>query len=410
LTRAGRLEDGRAARPSRPKGWDAGRRSAGAERKFRIVQAGRNAAEAPELAFFLPTLAGGGAEKTVLALAAELVARGRRVDLVVGKYIGALTGTEPNGLGVVSLDARRVLTSGRAYADYLRWARPAVVVSAVENANIVSCLARLSGAPRHRIVVHVDSALWPTGGAFNPVRRLPWLALSASAFQLADLFVPVSGGIEAQLRGFAGLGRKPIRRVYNPVIDPGFFERAAAPLPIPRPGSGPLIVAVGRLVKDKDYPNLLAAFALLPRELDSQLLIVGEGPDLVSLVELGRRLGVAERVHFCGFHANPLPFMRAADVFVLSSKREGLPTVLIEALACGARVVSTDCRFGPREILKHGALGRLVPIADPAALQAAIFDALEGSPPDPSAVSDHLTPFAVDHATSRFLEVIGAPV
>jgi glycosyltransferase involved in cell wall biosynthesis len=206
----------------------------------------------------------------------------------------------------------------------------------------------------------------------------------------ADGIIVVSNGVRDDMARVTKIPSERITVIYNPsVVRDEVWEKAQAPLDHPwlKPGQPPVIIAVGRLQIQKDYPTLFSAFAQVRKRLPARLLILGEGRERGSLEELVRKLGLENDVSMPGFVMNPYAYMARASLFVLSSRWEGLPTVLIEALCCGTSVVSTDCPSGPREILKGGEYGRLVPVGDVDALAQAIEAALgskASSPPHES--------------------------
>jgi glycosyltransferase involved in cell wall biosynthesis len=162
--------------------------------------------------------------------------------------------------------------------------------------------------------------------------------------------------------------------IYNPVIDSGFFEKSRQKLAHGwRSNQAPIVLGVGRLSKQKDFPTLVRAFRLVRDAQIARLVILGEGEDRESLSMLIRSLGLENDIDLPGFVENPFAFMSKASVFVLSSTWEGLPNVLIQALAAGAPIVSTDCPSGPREILKDGLYGELVPVGDHVSMAHAIL-------------------------------------
>jgi len=138
----------------------------------------------------------------------------------------------------------------------------------------------------------------------------------------------------------------------------------------------PIIIAVGRLTKAKDYPTFLRAFSLICKKRKAHLVILGEGEERKNLENLIHKLNLPENVAFLGFQKNPYKYMQKASVFVLSSKREGFPNVIVEAMTCGVPVISTNCQSGPNEIIKNGENGILVPVGDEKALAEAILKVL----------------------------------
>ena len=172
-----------------------------------------------------------------------------------------------------------------------------------------------------------------------------------------------------------------------------------------RPGEPPVVLGVGKLSPQKGFDVLLRAFARVRAERPARLVILGEGPQRRALERLARELGIADDVSLPGFVANPFAWMARCAVFALSSRWEGLPSVLIEALACGCAVVSTDCPSGPAEILDGGAFGPLCPVGDAAALAGAILRVLE-APTAPARLRARAATFSVDAAADRYLEVL----
>jgi glycosyltransferase involved in cell wall biosynthesis len=161
---------------------------------------------------------------------------------------------------------------------------------------------------------------------------------------------------------------------------------------------------VGRLQQQKDYPTLLHAFAQVRQTRPVHLLILGEGKERAQLEELIKKLGLEDDVSMPGFVMNPYAYMARASMFVLSSRWEGLPTVLIEALCCGTPVVSTDCPSGPREILKDGQYGQLVPVGEANALAQAIASTLDSKAPGPPLES--WQPYDLQNVVNQYLDLL----
>lgn len=361
----------------------------------------------PDIALFLPTLYSGGAERVQINLAEYFLRQGLTVDFVVCKYYGSLKDKVPKGVRLISLDASKVMFSLPAYLRYLRIARPVAVLSSVENANIISCLGKMFSSHRHRLLVRLDNSLTEQGPLLVQMRRRLLSLAIASTFHAADEFVAVSDGLKRQLSRLPGIGGKPIHRIYNPIIHAGFEAQAsetpALPLAI-APGE-PYVVAVGRLHEQKGYDSLLRAFARAVRRRPSHLVILGEGDDRAALEALAASLGVAENVHFLGYASNPLAYMRHAKVFALSSIAEGFGNVIVEALACGTPVISTDCPHGPSEILAGGRFGTLVPVGDIDALADAIVAHLSRPRPAMSnELKEHLKLFSIDTIGRQYIE------
>ena len=167
----------------------------------------------------------------------------------------------------------------------------------------------------------------------------------------------------------------------------------------------PVVLAVGKLIARKDFSVLLTAFARLLARRPARLVVLGEGRLRHKLLALAKELRLEECVDFPGFQENPYAFLAKADLFVLSSRNEALPTVLIEAMACGCPVVSTDCPFGPREILEDGRLGPLVPVGDAVALAAAMARVLD-EPPSRGPLRERASFFSVERAVDQYEQLL----
>jgi len=357
---------------------------------------------ANKLAIFLPSLSGGGAEHAMLNLAHGIASCGYAVDLVLaqakGPYLNHVNGT----IRLVDLKASRMLSSLPGLTRYLRRERPSALLSTLDYANVVALWARrLAGTPG-RVAVNEQNTI--SRSAPNSARRRQRMVLPLVKrfYPWADYIIGNSQGVADDLVKVTGLPRKRIHILYNPVMTPEAREKARAPLNHPwfEAGQPPVLLAVGRLTRQKDFPVLLQAFAQVRQTWPARLIILGEGPDRSSLEALVNQLGVEHDVSLPGFVTNPYAYMSRASLFVLSSRWEGLPTVLIEALYCGSPVVSTDCPSGPREILRDGQYGQLVPVGEADALARAIERTLAGKTPKPP--SESWKPYELETVVSQY--------
>lgn len=335
----------------------------------------------PDVAFFLPSVVGDGAQRIVLAIGEALARGGLRVDLVLAKREGVLLDRIPEGVRVVDLQASRMLAAIPALAGYLQRSQPRVLMPTITVANVVALIARWLAAVPTRVVIRQAAHLSATKDISNRLkaRLIAWLA--ARLYRTADGAVAISKGVGEDLVVGAGIDRRRLSVIYNPIdvervrreglVDPGhpWLNDAI-----------PVVIGVGRLTHQKDFATLLRAFARLRKIRPARLIVLGEGEDRDALKAVAAELRVADDVDFPGYKTNRLGYMARARVFVLSSRWEGFGNVLVEALACGVPVVSTDCPSGPREILDDGAVGALVPVGDDGAMAAAIADALDRPP------------------------------
>jgi glycosyltransferase involved in cell wall biosynthesis len=352
----------------------------------------------PHVAFFLPHLGGGGAEKMVATLANGLAVRGYRVDMVLVQAVGIHLQTLSDSVQVVDLRARSTYLALPALVGYLRRHRPQVVNSSLPLTNLLAIIARWSAHSPARLAIRLENTT-------SAQRRSPWKKflekrLLSRLFPWADNIIAVSRAVAKDAESYLHIPASRIDVIYNPVLG-----SAVGPANLPGPvhpwlsdGCPPVILAAGRLTPAKDFPTLLKAFADVHRLRAVRLVILGEGDQRSSLLALARQLQVAQDVDFPGFVPDVSSYMRSSEAFVLSSIYEGLPTVLIEALASGCAVVSTDCQGGAREILAEGAYGDLVPVGDVRALAAAINRVLDGQRKnvDPAWLQQFTTEAVVD--------------
>jgi glycosyltransferase involved in cell wall biosynthesis len=293
-----------------------------------------------------------------------------------------------------------------ALVRYLRDEHPRVVISALNYVNVVTLWARSLSRVDVPVIVseHNTPSVLRLVSHKRRARLMP--RLTRHFYRWADRIVAVSEGVAQDLTRSLGIDPERIEVIYNPVITPELRERARAAVDHPWlvAGAPPLIVAVGRMAAQKDYPLLLRAFEQVRRKRAARLMILGDGPLRDRLQAQAKEMGISDAVSMPGFVDNPLAFVSRASLFALSSRCEGLPTVLIEALYCGTPIVSTDCPSGPREILKAGRYGRLVPVGDADALSAAMENALRERPPAPP--EESWKPYTVDHAVDGFCRLL----
>lgn len=341
------------------------------------------------IALFLPDLTEGGAERIMLNLAREL-AEGEgaetalAVDLVVAQAVGPYVQQVAPCVRLVDLKASGTLASLPQLARYLRRERPVALLSALDRANVTAVWARKLAGVSTRIVISIHNTMSVERSHATHLKAKLMPAFAKRSYPLADAIVTVSNGAAEDLARTLAMPRDRIQVIYNPVVNPAMLAASREPLNHPWFGRGgpPVLLATGRMQPQKDYPTLLHAFAKIQKG-SARLLILGDGPDRPRITCLVRELGLEDSVAMPGFVDNPYPFMAHAAAFVLSSQWEGLPTVLIEALACGTPILSTDCPNGPREILEGGRYGRLVPVGDVDALAEAMRAVLANPPAPP---------------------------
>ena len=355
-----------------------------------------------KIAFLIPNLRGGGAERVAVNLANSFVQRGYAVDMVLLSAHGELLADLLPNVRVINLRVNRLRGLLFPLVRYLRQSRPAALLACIWPLTIVALLARALAFVPIRVVV-AEHTTWSR----DEIAGTSWGRWKVASsmhyvFPAADGIVTVSNGAAEDLARFANLDRSAITVIYNPVVG-DFKPPSSTPLAPDGwwTGTHRKVLAVGTLNLIKDHATLLHAFAHLSRQVDARLLILGEGNCRGALEAQAQQLGIEANVFMPGFIKDTSSYFQQADLHVLSSTGEGLPTVIIEALATGTPVVSTDCPSGPREILSGGKFGRLVPVGDAAALAAAMAESLSATH-DTAALKARAQDFSIDKAVDQY--------
>ena len=364
------------------------------------------------ISLFVPTLHGGGTERVMLDLAKGFLAREYAVELVLVRAAGDLVNDIPDGCQVVDLDCRRAPVALSALIRHLARSNPDVLLATLPQAVATAIIAKKVLGGRIKVVARIANTM-----SEEMARAQRRSVLRSYGFRVARATLPFSDGIVAVSDGVADDLKQHhlperalhlVRRIYNPVVSPEQDELAKQP-PVYTWGSEgcntPLILAAGRLTDVKDHATLLRAFAHVARNRDCHLMILGEGPERDNLRALAVDLGIDSRVTMPGFVPNPFTYMERASVVVQSSRYEGFPNVLVQAMSRGTSVVSTDCPSGPREILMDSAFGSLVPIGDDVSMAQAIERTLnERSPSD--TLKLRAADFAADRSVEQYLTLL----
>lgn len=358
------------------------------------------------IALYLPSLSGGGAERVMVILANGFAGRGYQVDLILAKAEGPYQRDVSKHVRVVNLDSSRVSRSLPGLVRYLRRERPSVVLSALKHANVFLILSRIFARVSTRIILTEHNNFSASNKDAKNWRDKSIIFFMRWAYQRADNIIAVSKGVADDLAPNVGIRRSAIDVIYNPVVSDEIYQKAKEPVDHPwfQPGEPPVLLGVGRLEPQKDFSTLIHAFARVRKAHEVRLVILGEGPLRSALQAEISYLDLEEDVLLLGFVSNPYAFMRVSSLFILSSAWEGFGNVLVEAMACGAPVVSTDCPSGPAEILDGGRLGRLVSVGDVGSLSEAIVATLgEKQPP---AEASRATEFSMERAISEYLKIM----
>ena len=361
----------------------------------------------PKVAVFASFSGAGGVERMIVNLCRGMAEHGHPVDLVLVRAVSQHLAGLPSSVRVVPLNSRHTFGSIFALARYLRRERPAALLAAKDRAGQTAVVARWLSGLKPRLVFRIGTTVTAALEGRSPLTKLLWYLPMRLLYRFADAIVAVSQGVADDLQQITGLPRERFRVIANPVITPDLAVRAGETVDHPWLGdpSVPVILGIGRLTRQKDFPTLLKAFSLVCGEVDCRLMILGEGRDRASLEQLARDLGIAGRVALVGFRPNPYAYLQRARLFVLSSAWEGSPNALTEAMALGVPVVATDCPSGPREVLDGGRLAPLVPVGDVQALAAAIKASLLRLP-RPEQLRQSVAEYAMMHSSQRYLDVL----
>jgi len=393
----------------------------------------------------LPSLQGGGAERSMLSLVKGFLSQGRTVDLVLCQAKGAYLGDIPSGATMIELQAtgelqarcrvalgnrrdffallRPVLLATkiapeilrlRSLQHYIETHGPDVILSALTYANLIAIWAKQRSGTNVPVVVSERIALSTHCAVPSNFRKWRWRYLPElvrRTYPGADAVVAVSGDVANELVSGIGLNQQSVTTIHNPVVDEALRTSARQTLEDPwfAAAGVPVILGVGRLTEQKDFATLLRAFAAVHAQRKVRLVILGEGNLDKDLENLANKLGIQEDVAMPGFVENPFQYMARASVLVMSSKYEGLPGVLIQALACGCPVVSTDCPGGTREILEDGKIGALVAVGDVDGMALAILSQLD-NPTSKDVLLRRAEDFSVEGGVSNYLALLDAVV
>lgn len=332
------------------------------------------------IAVIIPSLAGGGMERMRMHLIQEWVRKGIHVDLVVSRFQGPLSDSIPGKVNVFEIAGSRPYLFPFNLYRYLKTRKPTHVLSATDDLNAITILIVMLSGNNIPVVIsfhnHLSSKLKLANGLEKLKLHIVILMLKR-LIPYCHGIISVSQGVADDLRRYFYFNSDVCHVVYNPVITEETSRRIQEPLKgCPVPNDIPWILFAGRFVHAKGIDILVDGFERIVGKTPAHLVLIGHGPVKHEIIAKIEAKGLSERVHLMGFQSNPLPWMREASVFVLPSRHEGLPNVIIEALACGTQVIATDCPSGPSEILESGKYGQLVSIENPDMLSKAILKSL----------------------------------
>jgi glycosyltransferase involved in cell wall biosynthesis len=359
-----------------------------------------------KITIYLPSLNGGGAERVFAILANEFIRLGFDVVLILGIAEGPYLEEISAKVEVVDFQSKRIRGSFLKLVKYFRKNRPNIVLTAMRHANIMVTIALILSNVKSRLILSERNSISISLKHMSTFKAIFLKFAMFATYRYADKIISVSKGVSDDLCSTLAINRSRVQVIYNPIetnsiinlsqedVDLNWFSKI----------SSPIVLSVGRLTKQKDHETLLYAFSKVIKRKKAHLVILGDGDLRDNLLKKIENLGLTDFVSLPGFILNPFPIMKKSDIFVLSSLWEGLPNSLIQAMTFGLPVVSTNCQFGPEEILENGRWGKLVPVGDINGLADAIIETLaDGVHPDTACRS---LDFSVEHASKLYLDAI----
>ena len=343
----------------------------------------------------------------MLNIASALSERNHDIELILVKKEGELADRIPRSIKVVDLASTGALMSIPALFRYFRKHKPPLLISSLPHISLLAIIVKLLACAKTNIVIVEHNTLSQSVRFASSLKDRTLPLLMRIIYPLADKIVAVSTGVADDLSKIIGIPRPQIEVIYNPVVTPELHALSLESVGHPwfEHGEPPVILGIGRLTQAKGFSTLIHAFSRIrENQCLARLIILGEGDERSHLEQLISELGIESEVSLPGFHQNPYFFLRNASVFVLSSLWEGLPTVLIEALACGTAIVSTNCPSGPDEILENGKWGTLVPVNNENALVAAIENTL--TTPQRAIPEIAWARFRQEEVTDKYLQLV----
>lgn len=364
-----------------------------------------------KICLLLSRIGNGGLERVQINLANQFLSAGHEVDFVTGTTCDSPYPALDAGIPVIEIAPRGPWSFAAGLAAYMRRSKPDCVLTTSNDIACIALFMRAILAPKVRIIVtqHLSLAapLEHARGLSRVKRDLLYRAMRV-LLPFADARIAVSEGVASDMAQMISIAKDTIDVIYNPIVTPDFASKCSELIPWPWPKDGvPTIVYVGRLALEKRLDILLAAALPLLKSGQARLLIVGNGPQADWVEEQIDALGLRLVSACTGFVQNVLPYIAQSDVLVLPSDYEGFGNVLVEALACGVQIVSTDCPHGPREILAGGKFGQLVPVGDPAPMRQAILDSMQSKfHVDRNELIGRSTDFSSQNAANSYMKII----
>lgn len=356
------------------------------------------------ISLFIPNLNIGGEERVIATLASQFANHGYKTDLILISAKGKFLSEVSDKVNVVNLKAKNAYSSVPNLIRYWRSSKPEILISTLDLTNLIALIVRKVLKLNTRVIIRIASTVSIQKRSLLK-KKIEKLLLSI-IYTWADEIIAVSLGVSEDLSRYTKIPLERIKVLYNPVITPSLLEKREENIDHPWFGEGqqPIVLGIGRLHDAKNFALLIESFSMVNSIIPAKLIILGEGDKRPELESLIKKFNLSDYVALPGSVSNPYKYLKNAAVYVLSSNWEGLPTTLIEALACGCPVVSTDCSSGPNDILKGGKYGYLSPVADPNLLAQGIIKVLGGKIKNVD--EEWLEQFTLETIFNKWLEIV----
>jgi len=315
------------------------------------------------VSFFLASLRGGGAERSVVNLCDYFIDQGYDVDLVLVDYVGQYISILNKKVNIFNFSKRRSFHSIFSLRKYILKRQPDILMSSVINLNLILIFTKLIIFNKIKTKIflnqvnHMTSAMSKSQNNLTYFEKFKFKTITL-LYSFSDGLISMSQGVMEDMKSYGMLKNSNLTYIYNPIYRDNLIPVENA---LPH-FTKPTFISVGRLEYQKNFFFLLKAFAKVREKINCQLIILGQGSEESDLKKYSRSLNIMDDVNFLGFVENPYSYMQRADTFVLSSRWEGFGNVIVEALACGIQIVSTNCNSGPSEILDNGKYGFLAEV------------------------------------------------
>lgn len=355
--------------------------------------------------FLIPSLNGGGAERVFIQLLKVLDRNVFEIYLMVTNLEGPYVNEIPNDINIIDLQKTSVKRSLFSLIKEINKIKPNVIISTLFHMNLALLIISPFLIGRPRIILREANPPRFSMGGLPKGKLFIWLY--SRLYKRSDAIVAISTDVSNDIQKTLKVKKEKIRIIYNPVDISGIQKKSREKVLHKwfNEKNVPIIISVGRLVEQKDHTTLIKAFAKVRRKKLCKLLILGEGYYYTKLKKMVDNLNLSSDVEFLGFVSNPFKYIHNSDLFVLSSKWEGFGMVLIETLALGTPIVSTDCLGGPHEILNNGEYGKLVPVGNDDIMADKIIEMLN-NPSDKKKLISRAMDFDISKIKTQYEQIL----